>query len=492
MTSLLAGRIRGASLIASLLVPMLVLPLSPAAAAPLQLGAADTVWMLLMTMLVLLMAVAGLALFYSGLVRAKNAIATLTQVFTVFCVAAVVWFACGYSVAFSSSSWVSFFGGFGKAFLISVKPGSIAATHTLGAGLPEYVHFAFQMMLAGLAPALIVGAFAERMRFQAVVLFAVLWSAFVYVPITHMMWFAPGPDAIADAARAIQLAAPGAARRQAEIALAALQADAGLFAQWGAIDFAGGLVVHASAGIAGLIGALVVGQRGGYGRETMAPHNLAMMLMGGALLWIGLIGLNAGAALGANNAAALAVINSLLAAVGGAVAWIAIEIGSEQQPSLIGVVSGMLAGLVAVAAGAGYVAPVAAFALGLVAAPVCYWACTYLKHTYQYDDSLDVFGIHCVGGVLGMLAVGVLASPDLGGAGIASFALRPGEAVIAPFDIAGQMRAQVTALAVALCWSSYVSYRLFKLVDSLVGLRPSPEDEARGLDIVDHGERVYN
>ena len=488
MTSLLASRIRDASLVALLLLG--VAP--PAAAAPLQLSAADTGWMLLMTLLVLLMAVAGLALFYSGLVRAKNAIATLTQVFTVFCAAAVLWFACGYSVAFSSGTWVSFFGGFGKAFLVSVKPGSLVATHTLGAGIPEFVHFAYQMMLAGLAPALIVGAFAERMRFQAVVLFAVLWSLFVYVPITHMMWFAPGPDALADAARAVQLAAPGAARRQAEIALAALHADAGLFAQWGAIDFAGGLVVHASAGIAGLIGALVVGKRAGYGRETMTPHNLSMMLTGGALLWVGLIGLNAGAAMGVNGSAALAVINSLLAAVGGAVAWIAIEIGAEQRPTLIGVVSGLLAGLVAIAAAAGYAAPVGAFALGLVAAPVCYWACTYLKHLYQYDDSLDVFGIHCVGGVLGMLAVGVLASPDLGGTGIANFVLRPGEAVTAPFDVVDQMRAQITALVVALCWSSYVSYRLFKLVDHLVGLRPSPEEEARGLDIVDHGERAYN
>ena len=465
---------------------------APTHAASPDLSTPDTAWMTMATVLVLLMAVPGLALFYGGLVRAKNAIATLTQVFGVFCAVSVLWFVCGYSITYSSSSWVSFFGGLGKTFLLSVKPTTLAATHANGSAIPEYLYFAFQMTIAGLTPALIIGAFAERMRFQACILFALLWSLFVYVPIAHMMWFAPGPDAIAEAARAVQLAAPGAARRQAEIALAAVQADAGLFVQWGAIDFAGGLVVHVSAGIAGLIGALVIGRRGGYGRDTMAPHNLSMMMTGGALLWVGWIGLNAGAALGANSTAALAVVNSLLAAIAGAMAWITADVAAERKPALIGVVSGMLAGLVAVTAVAGFAAPVWAFTLGLVASPACYWACTTLKTRYQYDDALDVFGIHCVAGVLGTLAAGVLASPDLGGTGLANFVQRPGEAVIAPFDMIDQMRAQITALLVTLAWSSYVSYRLFKLVDTLVGLRPSPDEEARGLDIVDHGERAYN
>ena len=256
------------------------------------------------------------------------------------------------------------------------------------------------MMLAGLAPAIVVGAFVERMRFQAVIAFAVLWSIVVYLPLCHMMWFSPTPDALSAAAQALAAAQDPAARQNAEQALAALQAGAGLFAQWGAIDFAGGLVVHISAGVAGPMGALAVGKRTGYGRESMAPHDLSTTMLGGALLWVGWLGLNAGGALGANGLAALAIVNSLIAAMTGALAWILVEVANGYRPTLVGLISGMLSGLVAIAAGAGYVAPAGAMAIGVLAAPICLLASTRLKQSLGYDDSLDVFGIHCVGGRL--------------------------------------------------------------------------------------------
>jgi Amt family ammonium transporter len=481
-------------LLASLALTLLLtaLPGGRAEAASLQISSGDTAWMLTATVLVLMMSVPGLALLYGGLVRTKNTVAMLMQVLTIVCLVCVIWIVYGYSMAFTGGLWSSYFGGLSRAMMVGITADSVAATRVNGVAIPEYAFVAFQMTFACITPALIVGAFAERMRFSSVLTFVALWVTFVYVPIAHMAWYGPSPDALADAARAVQAAATPEAKAKAEAALALVQSDAGLFAQWGTLDFAGGTVVHINAGIAGLMGALALGKRAGYGRVSMAPHSIVLTTTGAALLWVGWLGFNAGSALGANGTAALAMINTFVAAAAAALAWIAVETRVAGKPSLLGVVTGVLAGLVSITPAAGYAGPGGALVLGLVSGAVCFWACTRLKSRFDYDDSLDVFGVHCVAGVIGTLAVALLASPSLGGTGIVDFTITPGSGVVAAYDMGGQLWAQMKAVVFTLLWSSYISARLYTLVDMMTGMRANEAEETKGLDLTDHGEKAYN
>ena len=463
-----------------------------ALAAPPVPNKGDTSWMLISTALVLLMTVPGLALFYGGLVRTKNMLSMLMQVFTIVCVVCLIWVLYGYSLAFTGGPWNDYVGGLSKAFLKGVTPDSTAATFSNGVVIPEYVYIAFQMTFACITPALIVGAFAERMKFSALVLFTILWVTVIYLPIAHMVWYWGGPDAIGDAAKAVAAAAAGDAKTKAEAALAAAQADAGLLWQWGAIDFAGGTVVHINAGIAGLVGAFMLGKRVGYGRDSMAPHSLTMTMIGAALLWVGWFGFNAGSNLEANGTAALAMMNTFVAAAGAGLAWIAGEWIAKGKPSLLGIVTGAVAGLVAVTPASGYAGPMGSIVLGLVAGFACFWFSTVLKNMLKYDDSLDVFGVHCIGGIIGALATGFLVNPAMGGTGILDYVLKPGEGTVAPFVLGTQMMSQLKAVGLTLVWSGVGSAIIYKLVDILIGLRLTPDEERQGLDIVEHGERAYN
>ena len=478
------------SLFTGLAAGLLVLA-TPALAAPPVPNKGDTSWMLISTALVLLMTVPGLALFYGGLVRTKNMLSMLMQVFTIVCVVCLLWVIYGYSLAFTGGPWNDFVGGFGKAFLKGVTPESTAATFSNGVVIPEYVYIAFQMTFACITPALIVGAFAERMKFSALLLFTILWVTVIYLPIAHMVWYWGGPDAIGDAAKAVA-AATGDAKKAAEAALAAAQADAGLIYKWGAIDFAGGTVVHINAGIAGLVGALMLGKRVGYGRDSMAPHSLTMTMIGASLLWVGWFGFNAGSNLEANGTAALAMMNTFVATAAAALAWILGEWVSKGKPSLLGLVTGAVAGLVAVTPASGFAGPMGSIVLGLVAGFACFWFSTVLKNMLKYDDSLDVFGVHCVGGIIGALATGLLVNPALGGTGILDYVVKPGEGTVAAFDLAVQMLSQSKAVLLTLAWSGIGSAILYKLVDILIGLRLNNDEERQGLDIVEHGERAYN
>jgi ammonium transporter, Amt family len=480
-----------AAFAAGLAAYLLIAPQAALAAPPVP-NKGDTSWMLISTALVLLMTVPGLALFYGGLVRTKNMLSMLMQVFTIVCIVCLIWVLYGYSLAFTGGPWNDYVGGLSKAFLKGVTPDSTAATFSNGVVIPEYVYIAFQMTFACITPALIVGAFAERMKFSALVLFTILWVTLIYLPIAHMVWYWGGPDAIGDAAKAVAAAAAGDAKTKAEAALAVAQADAGLVYQWGAIDFAGGTVVHINAGIAGLVGALMLGKRVGYGRDSMAPHSLTMTMIGASLLWVGWFGFNAGSNLEANGVAALAMMNTFVATAGAALAWIAGEWISKGKPSLLGVVTGAVAGLVAVTPASGFAGPMGSIVLGLVAGFACFWVSTVLKNMLKYDDSLDVFGVHCIGGIIGALATGFLVNPALGGTGILDYVAKPGESVVAAFVLSTQMIAQFKAVGLTLLWSGIGSAIIFKLVDILVGLRLTSDEERQGLDIVEHGERAYN
>ena len=452
----------------------------------------DTAFMLISTVLVLLMTIPGLALFYGGLVRTKNMLSLLMQVFAIVSLVSIIWVVYGYSLTFSPGGrFNSFIGGFDKVFLRGVTAETTAATFSNGVVIPEYVYVAFQMTFACLTPALIVGAFAERIRFPALMLFIALWVTLVYFPIAHMVWYWAGPDAIADAARNAA-AATGDAKAAALAALAAVQADAGKLYQWGALDFAGGTVVHINAGIAGLVGAMMIGKRVGYGREAMAPHSLTMTMIGASLLWVGWFGFNAGSNLEANGTAALAMMNTFVATAAAGLAWMSAEWVEKGKPSLLGLVSGAVAGLVAVTPASGFAGPMGSIVLGLMAGVACFIACTTLKNRFAYDDSLDVFGIHCVGGIIGAIATGVLVAPSLGGTGILDYVVKPGEAAPGDYVMAAQVFTQLKAVLVTLVWSGAVSAGLFKLVDALVGLRPVEQAEREGLDISEHGERAYN
>lgn len=425
----------------------------------------DTSWMLISSVLVLMMSVPGLALFYGGLVRTKNMLSVLMQVLMIVCVASLVWVCWGYSMTFTGGG--PFVGGLSKAFLAGVDGTTFAATFSNGVYLPEYAFVIFQMTFACITPALIVGAFAERVKFTPLVLFTVAWLTLVYFPIAHMVWYWAGPDFLP--------AAPD---------------DKGLLWGWGALDFAGGTVVHINAGIAGLVGCLVIGKRIGYKKEPMPPHSLTMTMIGACLLWVGWFGFNAGSNLEANGVTTVAFINTFVATAAAAVGWAVIEQIIHKKPSLLGAATGAVAGLVAITPASGFAAPMTSILLGFVASGVCFAFVTTIKNKLGYDDSLDVFGVHCIGGIVGAIGTGIVADPALGGQGYFDYTVMP--AVVAPYDMAAQVLIQIQAVGVTLLWSGIVSAILFILLDKTLGLRPSAEVEVEGLDLNEHGERAYN
>jgi Amt family ammonium transporter len=446
----------------------------------------DNAWMLTSTVLVLLMTIPGLALFYGGLVRAKNMLSVLTHVFYTVCIVILIWAVYGYSLAFTGGS--PFIGGLSKAFMMGVTTDSAAPTFSVGANISELIYFCFQMTFAAITPALIVGAFAERMKFAAVALFIPLWVTLIYFPIAHMVWYWPGPDAIADAAKVLAAATDEAAKKVAQAKLDEVLADGGQVYLWGAIDFAGGTVVHINAGIAGFIGALVVGKRIGHGKEIMAPHSMVQTMIGASLLWVGWFGFNAGSNLEANGGAALAMVNSFVATAAAALSWMFAEWIIRGKPSMLGILSGAVAGLVAVTPASGFSGPMGAIVLGLVVGVVCLFFVSVVKNTFGYDDALDVFGVHCVGGIVGAIATGILVNPLLGGTGIMDYTTGK----IADYDLWAQLLSQGKAVGTTLVWSGVGSFVLYKIIDLVVGLRPTPEAEREGLDLTDHGERAYD
>jgi Amt family ammonium transporter len=425
----------------------------------------DTTWMLLSTILVLLMTIPGLALFYGGLVRAKNMLSVLMQVLMITAVVMIIWVTYGYSLAFTDGgSLNSFIGGFSKMFLAGVDTTTLAESFSKGVFIPEYVFVVFQMTFACITPALIVGAFAERIKFSAVMLFVILWVTFVYFPVAHIVWFWGGPSAYT--------------------------APTGLIFSFGAIDFAGGTVVHINAGIAGLVGAILLGKRTGYKKEIMAPHSMTLTMVGASLLWVGWFGFNAGSNLEANAYAALAMINTFLATAAAIISWAVVETLVRGKASMLGAASGAVAGLVAVTPAAGFAGPMGAIVLGLIVSPVCYFFVDVVKNKFHYDDSLDVFGIHGVGGILGAVATGILVNPALGGAGIVDYSTADFAAGYA--GTATQVWAQLKGVLVTVVWSGIGSFILFKVVDAIVGLRVSVEAEREGLDLSSHGEAAYH
>jgi Amt family ammonium transporter len=415
-----------------------------AAAAPAVPNPGNTAWMMISTILVLFMTVPGLALFYGGLVRAKNMLSVLMQVLMIEAVVIIIWVVYGYSFAFGGST-SPYWGGLAKLFLAGVTPDSTSATFS-DEVIPEYVFICFQMTFAAITPALIVGAFAERIKFSAIMLFTVLWVTFVYFPIAHMVWDANG-----------------------------------MIFVWGAFDFAGGTVVHINAGIAGLLGCLLLGPRIGLGKDMMAPHSMTLTMVGASMLWVGWFGFNAGSNLEANGGTTLAMINTFTATAGAIVAWSLVESIARGKASMLGAASGLVAGLVAVTPACGYIGPVGAIALGAVASIVCYFFCSTVKSTFGYDDSLDVFGIHGVGGIVGAIGTGILASPALGGIGYPD-----------GVDMAGQVWTQTLAVAVTIGWCAVGSLIFYKIVDLIVGLRVTVDAEREGLDLSSHGEAAYH
>jgi ammonium transporter, Amt family len=463
-------------------------PAAPAApAAPeIVVNKGDNAWMMTSTVLVLLMTIPGLALFYAGLVRPKNALSVLTHVFYTVCIVTLIWVVYGYSLAFTGGS--AYIGGFDKLFLKGVTADSKAATFSVGVNITEYVYICFQMTFAAITPALIVGAFAERMKFSAVALFIPLWVTLVYFPIAHMVWYWAGPDAIDAAAKALAAATDDAAKKAAQAKLDEVMADAGQVFLWGAIDFAGGTVVHINSGIAGLVGALVVGKRIGFGKELMPPHSLVMTMIGASLLWVGWFGFNAGSNLEAVGGAPLAMINSFVATAAAAMSWMFAEWLLKGKPSLLGALSGAVAGLVAVTPASGYSGPMGALVLGLIVGVVCLFFVSTIKNMFGYDDALDVFGIHCIGGIVGAIGTGILVAPALGGTGIMDYTTGK----IADYEFGTQVWAQIKAVLMTLVWSGVGSLIIYKVVDYTVGLRPATDREREGLDLTDHGERAYN
>ena len=452
-------------------------PTAAAARAP-QPNKGDTAWMMVSTLLVVLMTVPGLALFYGGLVRSKNVLSVLMQVMVSFSLIVVLWLIYGYSLAFTEGN--AFVGGTSRLFgrgLFDNLSGSFAnaATFSKGVVIPEIVFMAFQATFAGITCALIVGAFAERMKFSAVLIFMVIWFTFSYLPIAHMVWFWPGPDAYTDA-RLVD----------------GLNATAGKIWQWGALDFAGGTVVHINAGVAGLVGAYLVGKRVGYGKEAFPPHSLTLTMVGASLLWVGWFGFNAGSALEANGTAGLAFINTLLATAAAVMSWTLVEWWLKGKPSMLGAASGAVAGLVAITPAAGNVGPMGALALGIVVGPLCLWGVSGLKRRLKADDALDVFGVHALGGIFGALATGMFNSPNLGGPGhvvdwVTATVIKP-----ADYSIATQFIAQAKGVGLTIVWTAVVAFIAYKIADRLVGLRVSDDEQREGLDIVAHGESAYS
>ena len=415
---------------------------APAAAEVMDKG--DAAWMMTSSLLVLFMTMPGLALFYGGLVRSKNMLSVLMQCSMITGIVMIVWVLWGYSVAFGGGT-SPFWGGLGKVFLAGVTPDSTAATFTDGVVLPEYVFICFQMTFAVITPALIVGALAERAKFSALMVFVILWVTFVYFPIAHMVWD-----------------------------------GAGYLFNLGALDFAGGTVVHINAGVAALVGCLMLGKRLGYGKDNMAPHSMTLTMVGASILWVGWFGFNAGSNLEANGGAALAMMNTFVATAGALVAWVVIEALIRGTGSMLGAASGIVAGLVAITPACGSVGPVGAIVLGAVASAICYWFVAVVKIKLGYDDSLDVFGIHGIGGIVGAIGTGILTAPSLGGTGAEDF------------SIASQVWVQIVAVVVTILWSGIISAILFKVVDMLMGLRASEESERQGHDLSSHGEVAYH
>jgi Amt family ammonium transporter len=465
---------------------------APAAPPALVPNKGDTAWLLVSSALVLMMSIPGLALFYGGLVRTKNMLSVLAQVFAIVALVGVLWVLYGYSMAFTNGGGLNdFVGGFSKVFLKGVDPTTTAATFSNGVVVPELAYMVFQMTFAMITPALIVGAFAERIKFSAVLLFVLLWVTLIYFPIAHMVWYWAGPDAIGDAAKALAKATTDADKATAQAALDAVNLDAGKLFQMGALDFAGGTVVHINAGIAGLVGAIMVGKRIGYGKEALAPHSLTMSMIGASLLWVGWFGFNAGSNLEANGTTALAFVNTMVATAAATLSWLLAEWAHKGKPSLLGMISGAVAGLVAVTPASGFAGPMGSLVLGLLVSPLCLFFVSTVKNKFGYDDALDVFGVHCVGGITGAIATGVLVAPSLGGVGLTDYAnFANGNA--GTYDMATQVLIQLKAVGTTLVWSGVGSAILYKVVDLIVGLRPTPDQEREGLDISDHGERAYN
>jgi ammonium transporter, Amt family len=460
----------------------------------------DTAWMLTSSALVLMMSIPGLALFYGGLVRIKNMASILTQTFTIVALVGVLWTLYGYSLAFGDGgSLNAFIGGLGKAFLRGVDANAVSPTFTPGHVIPEYAYFVFQMTFAMITPALIIGAFAERMKFSAVFLFILLWVTVIYFPIAHWVWAVADPNVIVDAATELAAATTDAAKQAAQAKIDAATASvgwiAGGLAPWmkgvGALDFAGGTVVHINAGIAGLVGAIIVGKRIGYGKEALPPHSLTMSMVGASLLWVGWFGFNAGSNLEANGTTALAFVNTMVATAAASLSWLLTEWATKGKPSLLGLISGAVAGLVAVTPASGFAGPIGSLALGFIVSPICLFFVSKVKNAFGYDDALDVFGVHCVGGITGALATGLLVSPALGGVGITDYT-NIAENYAGKYDLVAQMTAQITAVVATLLWSGIGSAILYFVVNLVVGLRPAPDQEREGLDIADHGERAYN
>jgi Amt family ammonium transporter len=448
---------------------------TPAAPTP---NKGDTAWMLTASVLVLLMTIPGLALFYGGLVRTKNMLSMLMQVFYTVCIVCIIWVLYGYSLAFTEgTSYNSFFGGLSKAFLSGVSAESNVETFSDGVVIPEYVYICFQMTFAAITPALIVGAMAERMKFSAIAVFIPLWVTFVYFPIAHMVWYWAGPAATVSALKAVA-GATGDGKAAAEAALATVQANAGLAFGWGALDFAGGTVVHINAGIAGLVCAIFLGKRTGYGTENMAPHNLVYSVIGASLLWVGWFGFNAGSAVAANAGAGMAMAVTQIATAAAALSWMFIEWLVHKKPSVLGIISGAVAGLVAITPASGFVGPMGALWIGIAAGLICFFASTTVKKAIGYDDSLDVFGIHAVGGIVGAILTGVFAAEAIGG----KAGLLEGNA--------GQVLTQIWGITATIGWCAIATFVILIVVNILVGVRVSQAVEVEGLDINLHGEVV--
>ncbi len=462
------------SVLALLFAAVLLMPgaaLAQEAAAPVA-DKGDVSWMLISTVLVLAMIIPGLALFYGGLVRAKNMVSMLSQVFVVTAIGMVLWLLVGYSLSFTDGGGLNrFVGGLSKAFLAGVDPSKTVETFSAGVVIPEFVFIAFQMTFACITAALVLGGVAERVKFGAVVVFAVLWPLLVYYPVAHMVWWWGGPLMASDPAQQDALAA-----------------GAGLSWSFGAIDFAGGTVVHINSGIAALVGALVLGPRARYRKEHMPPHNLTFTVIGAGLLWVGWIGFNAGSNLESNGYAALALLNTFVAPAAAALSWMLTEWLTQGKPSLLGLASGAVAGLVAITPAAGYAGPVGAMMLGLVVGPTCLLACSALKDALKYDDSLDVFGIHGVGGIVGALGTAIVVDPALGGAGVFNYlANQAGYA-----GLAAQLWSQAQAVLVTIAWSGAGSFAVWSLAKALTGGRVSKEIETEGVDYSEHGEVAYH
>ncbi|MGE0356515.1 MAG: ammonium transporter [Burkholderiales bacterium] len=459
--------------------PAVAAPAPAAAAAPAPTpNKGDIAWLLTSTAMVLLMSVPALALFYGGMVRSKNMLSVLMQVFVVFSLIVVIWCVYGYSLAFTEGN--AYIGGFDRLFLngtFDASKGEFAmgATFSKATPIPELLFVAFQATFAAITCALILGAFAERVKFSAVLLFMVIWFTFAYAPIAHMVWFWMGPDAYTDPKLVDEL-----------------NSKAGLLWQWGALDFAGGTVVHINAGIAGLVGAYLVGKRVGFGKEKMTPHNLPMTMIGASLLWFGWFGFNAGSALEANNSAVLAFMNTFLATACAVLSWTFFEWMFKGKPSMLGAASGAVAGLVAITPAAGNVGIPGAFAIGLIAGVVCLWGVSGLKKMLRVDDSLDVFGVHAVGGILGALLTGVFNSPALGGPGFTADWVTGTVIKAADYSILSQVIVQAKAVGLTVIWTGVVAFIAFKIADIVIGLRVPEEEEREGLDITAHGESAYN